>query len=114
MANAEFRKCIIKTKYAHIKFKLFSSSAIDNDFYNFSKKMQTFDFHLTRYQCITNIKNSIQINIKLFCNNVNSLKKLNSTVSDYINYNNLFSFHMSEIVNLFVNFFSSVYITDHL
>jgi len=65
-------------------------------------------------QYISDLENSLQINIKPFWNYVNSLKKTKNNVPDCMNYNNVTSINISETVKLFADYFSSVYVSSSL
>lgn len=110
-SNAELRNLIIEKKAAHKKYKLFPSL---NNYFKFSKlrkkvKLLNLNCH-TRY--IADIENSISLNIKPFWNYVNSLKKSKNNVPDCMKYNSKTTKNLSETVNLFADYFSSVYVNS--
>jgi len=74
--------------------------------------MQTFNFFLSHTIYITNNENSIQTNINSFWKYVNSPKKTNSILLGCVKYDNSSSSNISETVQLFANYISSVYVSD--
>jgi hypothetical protein len=110
-SNAELRNLIIEKKAAHKKYKLFPF--LDN-YFKFSelrKKVKLLNLNChNRY--IANIENSISLNIKPFWKYVNSLKKSKNNVPDCMKYNSKISKNLSEMVNLFADYFSSVYVNS--
>ncbi|KAL4126168.1 hypothetical protein QTP88_010394 [Uroleucon formosanum] len=113
-ANAELRNLIVKKKCAHKKYKLSTSFANYIEFSELRKKCKKLN-QMSHNQYISDLENSLQINIKPFWNYVNSLKKTKNDVPDCMNnYNNVTSANISETVKLFADYFSSVYVSSSL
>jgi hypothetical protein len=87
-ANTELRNLIIKKKCAYKKYKLSTFIANYTEFSELRKKCKKLN-QISHDQYISDLENSLQINIKPFWNYVNSLKKTKNNVPDCMNYNNV-------------------------
>lgn len=83
------------------------------EFPNLRKKYKQLN-QICHDQYISDIENSLQINIKPFWNYLNSLKKTKNNVPDCMKYNNDTSTNIPETVKLFADYFSSVYVNSSL
>lgn len=110
-ADKNLRNLIIKKKLAHKKFKLFSSH---DNYVEFSRLRKESKILISKSysQHIFNIENNIQTNIKHFWNYIKSLKKSGCNVPDTVKFNNITSTNTQENVQLFADFFSSVFESD--
>lgn len=100
-----------KKKLAHKKFKLISSHDNYLEFSCLRKECKIL-ISYSYSQHIFNIENNIQTNIKHFWNYIKSLKKSGCNVPEAIKYNNITSTNTQENVQLFADFFSSVFESD--
>jgi hypothetical protein len=109
--NANLCKLVKLKKLAHKKFKM---SALQSDYLEFSKlriECKIMSMHCSS-NFILNLENKILLDVKPFWKYIKQLKSNKSSIPENIFYSNIMASSYEESVQLFAQYFSSVYSTS--